>query len=70
MRVTVDKKGMLVLTPDDARDVFDLGALSTKLLRYQTSFNCSVESGVAEMGYLKISADELTHVLLSRAPKE
>jgi hypothetical protein len=70
MKVSVDKKGLLTLTPDDARDVFDLGALSTKLLRYHTSFNCSVEDGVAEMGYLKMSADELTHVLLSRAPKD
>ena len=66
MKISIDKKDLLMFVPGDERDVFDLGSLSTKLIRYQTNFSCSMDDNNSKMTYLKISANELMHLLLKK----
>jgi len=66
MKISIDKKDLLTFVPENERDVFDLGSLSPKLIRYENLFNCSTDDTNYKMSYLKISANELMHLLLKK----
>ena len=52
----------ITFIPDNDMDVFDLGVLSTKLLRIDTNFVSSSEEKTT-LKQLSMSVDELIHVL-------
>ena len=52
----------ITFIPDNDMDVFDLGVLSTKLLRFDTDF-VSSSGEKPTLKQLSMSVDELIHVL-------